>query len=385
MSIFAFAEAELSKYRLHRAALSCITCKSRKIKCDRQLPCEACVKRGKANECTYDTIVHEEPLRQYASVGELQQIQSRLKRIEAALCLPAFDDAPTADIAISPPDSYALPANTYEANRSRYQPNLDVSALDSDTEDAAITLEEMTMDKARASTSWSDLGPPAFEPEARLQTPSTTLHGSPRMQNMYPFDFTRTPGLTVQSSADRVGAVLQNVNLDPRVTDYLLNFYCDHVAWHWNVLHLESLRTEYAKFKHACLFSAVSSIDPLFVTLLLIILSLAANHLPKSRGLSEATGMSDEAVKGLPEHYWSAGMQVLAQSNQEKLPRYWMIQIVLLQAHFCFHTGSSIGVQRLQVYMVSLSVCDLMASSVWCTQTGIRWLSAWRIYCNFIV
>jgi len=33
--------------------LSCIQCRRRKLKCDRQYPCSACTRRGAADECLY--------------------------------------------------------------------------------------------------------------------------------------------------------------------------------------------------------------------------------------------------------------------------------------------------------------------------------------------
>lgn len=37
----------------NRASLSCLTCRNRKLKCDRNVPCSTCVKRGESANCSY--------------------------------------------------------------------------------------------------------------------------------------------------------------------------------------------------------------------------------------------------------------------------------------------------------------------------------------------
>lgn len=46
------ANASRTKKR-NRAVLSCATCHSRRVKCNREHPCETCISTGKAHECTY--------------------------------------------------------------------------------------------------------------------------------------------------------------------------------------------------------------------------------------------------------------------------------------------------------------------------------------------
>lgn len=49
------------KRKRNRAALSCSACKKRKIKCDRKLPCEACIKRGEQALCKWEQPKVEPP------------------------------------------------------------------------------------------------------------------------------------------------------------------------------------------------------------------------------------------------------------------------------------------------------------------------------------
>lgn len=76
-------QGEAKRQRL-RPVLTCIPCKRRKIKCDRNLPCDSCVKRGEADSCQWDT--HLQPERsQYARADDLQSLQQRLEFLESAL------------------------------------------------------------------------------------------------------------------------------------------------------------------------------------------------------------------------------------------------------------------------------------------------------------
>jgi hypothetical protein len=49
---------EPKKQRRQRAVLSCNDCRRRKLKCDRELPCNRCVKGGIASSCAYEPEIH---------------------------------------------------------------------------------------------------------------------------------------------------------------------------------------------------------------------------------------------------------------------------------------------------------------------------------------
>jgi hypothetical protein len=49
---------EPRKQRRQRAVLSCNDCRRRKLKCDRELPCNRCVKGNVADQCAYELETH---------------------------------------------------------------------------------------------------------------------------------------------------------------------------------------------------------------------------------------------------------------------------------------------------------------------------------------
>lgn len=62
-----------------RVRLSCLECRRRKLSCDRNFPCERCIKSGTADRCTYETRPGlAPPAKNGLSQGALATIESRL-------------------------------------------------------------------------------------------------------------------------------------------------------------------------------------------------------------------------------------------------------------------------------------------------------------------
>ncbi|GKT44439.1 pyruvate carboxylase [Colletotrichum spaethianum] len=65
--------------RREKPMLSCISCRSRKVRCDRQLPCKTCTNRGIGSSCTYKTAG---PGKTKVSVGDrIQQLEERVRSL----------------------------------------------------------------------------------------------------------------------------------------------------------------------------------------------------------------------------------------------------------------------------------------------------------------
>lgn len=43
------------KLKRARPVYSCVQCRSKKLRCDRRMPCEMCTKSGRPNECKLNT------------------------------------------------------------------------------------------------------------------------------------------------------------------------------------------------------------------------------------------------------------------------------------------------------------------------------------------
>ncbi|GAA5892345.1 hypothetical protein JCM6882_003644 [Rhodosporidiobolus microsporus] len=71
---------DASGTRKKRLPLSCGECQRRKIKCDRKVPCGACVRRKRTDYCTFDD---DDPVTPYALNSEVRAIQRRLAHLES--------------------------------------------------------------------------------------------------------------------------------------------------------------------------------------------------------------------------------------------------------------------------------------------------------------
>ncbi|GAA5904148.1 hypothetical protein JCM8208_003460 [Rhodotorula glutinis] len=65
-----------------KQSLSCGECKRRKIKCDRKVPCTACIKRGDADACNWEDAKIEPEKQPFALAAETDDLRARLSLIE---------------------------------------------------------------------------------------------------------------------------------------------------------------------------------------------------------------------------------------------------------------------------------------------------------------
>ncbi|KAI5927574.1 fungal-specific transcription factor domain-containing protein [Camillea tinctor] len=69
--------------RRDKPQLSCNLCRRRKLKCNRQLPCSTCTKRGVQSSCTYASVAGpSSPIGHSGTPASSNSIQDRLKRLE---------------------------------------------------------------------------------------------------------------------------------------------------------------------------------------------------------------------------------------------------------------------------------------------------------------
>ncbi|KAK9898882.1 hypothetical protein P389DRAFT_167560 [Cystobasidium minutum MCA 4210] len=77
------------KRKRNRTILSCLPCKQKKIKCSRNIPCVACVKRGAASECRWADKEFEPPQQVFALDSVLDSLrghfEGRLSHLERLL------------------------------------------------------------------------------------------------------------------------------------------------------------------------------------------------------------------------------------------------------------------------------------------------------------
>lgn len=87
--------------RRHRAALSCTSCRKRKVKCDRLTPCTQCVRLNIGNTCTYGPAPRTSP---YPPPESTSSRSVRSRPVESA--------RNTDNYALSPTDTHGIPASS---------------------------------------------------------------------------------------------------------------------------------------------------------------------------------------------------------------------------------------------------------------------------------
>ncbi|KAI0840529.1 hypothetical protein F5Y06DRAFT_308777 [Hypoxylon sp. FL0890] len=76
------------KSRRKRARLSCIECRKKKLSCDRNLPCQRCVRSGRPAQCSFETVV-EHPSAPNPSIQQqeqqIQDLKAEVSELKALL------------------------------------------------------------------------------------------------------------------------------------------------------------------------------------------------------------------------------------------------------------------------------------------------------------
>ncbi|GAA5896136.1 hypothetical protein JCM8208_007536 [Rhodotorula glutinis] len=387
------------KRKRNRAALSCSACKKRKIKCDRKLPCEACIKRGEQGTCRWEQPKVEPPPQPFALAVEHEQLKQRVAILEAVLQRIAPDvyheialDMPVLPV---PPRPVPAPAPAKaESPMDEDDEDEDEDGQESDgenVEDAALVLEELAMmqhvaprmsSRSRTKTARQSSTPrvsqerPALPvPPPPSSVPPPSAHRPPATVLTFlpvPLDPPRHPprpplhdalvdlpsramaSLLVPSIDPRRQRVLDDIfaNLPQRKSeiDWMLRNYFDRVDWAWHLHHKPTFEAEYDAFCTLRAQGRLAEIDPLWVACLAMTLSLSVNSLsaPVSTPLMSISAADLEA---LPWRYFECAQSALECGDWTGRPRFRTLQAIVLFAPFFLFAGNRASAERHQTYI----------------------------------
>ncbi|GAA5845422.1 hypothetical protein JCM9279_003025 [Rhodotorula babjevae] len=387
------------KRKRNRAALSCSACKKRKIKCDRKLPCEACIKRGEQGSCRWEQPKVEPPPQPFALAVEHEQLKQRVAILEAVLQRLAPDvyheialDMPVLPV---PPRPVPAPAPAKaESVVEEDEEDEDDDEQESDgenVEDAALVLEELAMQHAttrmssrsRTKTARQSSTPRVSQERPALPIPPpppSTLppppaHRPPAPASAFlpiPLEPPRPPprppledaladlpsraraSLLVPSIDPRRQRVLDDIfaNLPQRKSelDWMLRNYFDRVDWAWHLHHKPTFEAEYEAFCTLRAEGRLAEIDPLWVACLAMTLSLSVNSLsaPVSTPLMS---ISAADLESLPWRYFECAQGALECGDWTGKPRFRTLQAIVLFAPFFLFAGNRASAERHQTYI----------------------------------
>ncbi|CDZ98349.1 Zn(2)-C6 fungal-type DNA-binding domain [Phaffia rhodozyma] len=182
-----------------RQALSCTECTRRKTRCNKTIPCENCIKRGKESECRLEITVKEPPItvrginrQAQAQIEELrqtteqttQQLSLRIDTLETIIRSVMQYHGPTSPYPSSSSfqssSAFPLPyaaRELFQATNSQSIPKVEEEDGEIDAEaDAALTLEFLAMGRSRAKHTGVFVG---GADDDRSTSTSSSVQGDP--------------------------------------------------------------------------------------------------------------------------------------------------------------------------------------------------------------
>lgn len=283
------------KVTRNRQPVSCAACRKSKLKCDRQKPCEACIRRGYRDQCFYEgtTVVSRKKRRTIGS----HNAQERLRNLETLVLQVAQPSVP----------SEATPAFGV---RSVRRPGLHESRAPGE---GHITVQGNASTYA-GSTHWSTI----LDHIQELKTAIVSEDGSEDGHNdqMDPFD----PDTLNLFSAPRPASmdrILEALPLRPQVDRYLSTYFkASYIVL--PILHQGQFQREYEAFWRDPLRA-----PPLWTSILFSILTIAS----AVSLMNDSTNMEEEQARR--EEFLGAAAQSLVFGNYGK-PQVYVMEAMIL-------------------------------------------------------
>ncbi|GAA6016750.1 hypothetical protein JCM10207_003240 [Rhodosporidiobolus poonsookiae] len=396
--------------RKKRLPLSCGECQRRKIKCDRKMPCSACVRRKRTAFCSFDD---EDPSSPYALNSDVRTIDRRLTQLESlfrqqfpstslSTGLPhphpadhsshTAHPSPASFSASSHPSPHHLSsagpshpspaAMIFPSNGSAGLPPVTTAAAEeikqsgSDTEDAVADLEEKTFGArvpvlqalhAAAESNARRYNYPKVA-DMELNATLTSILAEPLSfdQDGRPRSAVRL-GLDLAVSTGDLPAVRHDalaqiyaVLPDPEISQYLIKKYFSEMEWEFRVLDPEAFPAEFQRFVQMKAEGREDLIDPLWLAVFCMVLALSLEGFwSRPNGMKDLSlfhGLAEQDLKDLPSVWHDASLRALQLGEWGGTPRIRTIQCILLMTSY-IQLASSSGQNGRILGWVSSAIC----------------------------
>ncbi|PVH80563.1 hypothetical protein DL98DRAFT_459635 [Cadophora sp. DSE1049] len=236
--------------RRKRLRLSCGECRSRKLACDRNLPCQRCVRSGRPEQCSFETSTRLPPVQKQQSEEQIassnsQEVQSlRAEVAHLRELLSKSDTAPIRSFATS----------YFSAQRAPYM----IKAMHHVTPDA---VDQVRGDVTKADKDISD----PRESSLSYYNQHTLLKFFHEIPQLFPFikeisdEWLKPLGIRLgktkhakveleQAKTNHIEARMEDLIPSKEDTDELIMFYTNHVEQVHRIIHIPTFRREYANF-----------------------------------------------------------------------------------------------------------------------------------------
>ncbi|GAA5988863.1 hypothetical protein JCM10908_006203 [Rhodotorula pacifica] len=388
--------------RKKRLPLNCGECVRRKIKCDRQMPCSACVRRKRTQFCSFDD---DDPTSPYALNSEVRSINRRLMHLESLFqqahpqlvhqnqlypvggASPGSASASGASIHASPglpivPQSFArqakAEAHTFlppppppppaPPHQQPRRPASDTAVRSegqeqsaSDTEDAVADLEEQTFgarvpvlralqDSAQAPVrSYNYVKVPDMEltrcMTSILAEPlSFDQDGRPRSAVRLGLDLAVSTADLPAVRDEALGQVIA-VLPDADIASFLIEKYFAELEYDFKVLDPVAFRVEHERFVDMVQQGRQALVDPLWISVFCMVLALALEAFwSRPNGMKDLAifrGLAESDLRDLPSVWHDAALRALQLGEWGGTPRIRTIQCIILFGQYIQISSSS--------------------------------------------
>ncbi|GAA5897588.1 hypothetical protein JCM5296_003731 [Sporobolomyces johnsonii] len=270
-----------------KQSLSCGECKRRKIKCDRKIPCSACIKRGTPDGCSWEDAKIEPERQPFALADDLDDLRERLRLVEKFInLLPPSLKASFAELGVT-----QMGSKPKHDVKNDDMPNYPFQMLE-------MSVPEMNKVKAEMRCPPADnLGllenallfvgqrksSAVLAPDAELTSALTSIV-APQFNYVDPSSATNL-GLNLVFSQEemleeraralsKVYSVLPNKEESYKALDR----YRDAFHWFFTVLHLPSLYAEHDRYWEMVEAGRRDEVDPAWLALYCLIVALGCDH-----------------------------------------------------------------------------------------------------------
>ncbi|KAI5479669.1 Zn(2)-C6 fungal-type transcription factor [Pseudohyphozyma bogoriensis] len=227
---------------------------------------------------------------------------------------------------------------------------------DSDTEDAALVLEELalgrTLTRVGARVARRSAGhistPPSHPP-----LPTPPFPGSSKALSVPPASRAMSSLLVPRVEGRRklvFDDIWRTIPSNKPVLDWLINHYFQRTDWGWHVHHKPTFMAEYEAFSQLIVEGRKDEIDPLWLAIFCMTLCLSLNSV-ESQVESPLVNITEHDLRTLPWAFFEAAQSSLEVGDWTGKPRIRTLHTIALFGPFLLFAGLPAAGERYQNYL----------------------------------
>ncbi|KAI5855050.1 fungal-specific transcription factor domain-containing protein [Durotheca rogersii] len=305
----------------NRPPVSCLLCRTRKVKCDRQQPCERCVKSGEANFCEYAPRASRKPRTDSRPPADVRSRHEPMSRPVLQVRLQKLEEMVNGLIYTSRGREHTLDTPSSSDQRTEAETRSDLSSPPSLAQPCGSLLPTSLGGERSyvGATHWASILESIHDIQGILETeaeaPPTP---SPSPQSMNPDSpdviFGKLPPITVAQAVAR---------LPPRTkTDQLILVYFRHKFTTAPYIHTTKFQREYDNFWE----------DPTTTSLLWVSCLASMLWVASSISILKGESRGEESDVALPEKLFALAAECLVSGDYLSAKPY-SIEALLLHSY----------------------------------------------------